>query len=179
MSCLKFQSTHPERGGTVAAALEDSEGGISIHPPRAGWDSVPNDDVLFGIHISIHPPRVGWDTPPSRSQCSVHPQISIHPPRAGWDTAALFIRRQKLLFQSTHPERGGTQRNCDSRLPMIFQSTHPERGGTLPHTALVVHIFTISIHPPRAGWDVFRVWPLPIRCLFQSTHPERGGTRNG
>ncbi len=33
-----FQSTHPVRGGTVAAAWRAAPLEISIHPPREGWD---------------------------------------------------------------------------------------------------------------------------------------------
>ena len=35
--------------------------GISIHPPREGWD--PTVSALFRcpMVISIHPPREGWD----------------------------------------------------------------------------------------------------------------------
>ena len=80
-----------------------------------------------------------------------------------------------LLFQSTHPVRGGTDnflRFADNET--VFQSTHPVRGGTqllfviLLKDAISIHppregwdeqagifgiIFDISIHPPREGWD--------------------------
>ena len=56
-----FQSTHPVRGGTRAAALRYVPvDGISIHPPRAGWDCILRAGVA-GDDISIHPPRAGWD----------------------------------------------------------------------------------------------------------------------
>ena len=35
---LIFQSTHPVRGGTAAVHLSRGRSGISIHPPREGWD---------------------------------------------------------------------------------------------------------------------------------------------
>ena len=55
-----FQSTHPVRGGTAAAADDNAILKISIHPPREGWDAGwQTDDVWQGI--SIHPPREGWD----------------------------------------------------------------------------------------------------------------------
>ena len=38
---LIFQSTHPVRGGTSMSALQRRLMGISIHPPREGWDCVP------------------------------------------------------------------------------------------------------------------------------------------
>ena len=80
---LRFQSTHPVRGGTVIA-----------------------NPLLSGILISIHPPREGWDVD-AIGGFNVLP-ISIHPPREGWDLALLTTMLIKRLFQSTHPVRGGT-----------------------------------------------------------------------
>ena len=56
--------------------------------------------------------------------------ISIHPPREGWDAAAIPGRLLLLVFQSTHPVRGGTV------LVKFF-----------------CYFVSISIHPPREGWD--------------------------
>ena len=41
LSCIlsPFQSTHPVRGGTVSICYMSIHKEISIHPPRAGWDS--------------------------------------------------------------------------------------------------------------------------------------------
>ena len=64
------------------ATFADAETGISIHPPRVGWDDVPRLPILR-YDISIHPPRVGWDFAPLR--LSPEALISIHPPRVGWD----------------------------------------------------------------------------------------------
>ena len=81
---LKFQSTHPARGGTLQRMGRDFPGmRISIHPPREGWDTrmrklspsprnfnpptprgVGQNPLRFGkllFDISIHPPREGWD----------------------------------------------------------------------------------------------------------------------
>ena len=33
-----FQSTHPVRGGTTEGDISAFRQGISIHPPREGWD---------------------------------------------------------------------------------------------------------------------------------------------
>ena len=57
--------------------------------------------------------------------------ISIHPPREGWDALA------RLGYSDEQ---------------IIFQSTHPVRGGTFYPFAHVVSL-AISIHPPREGWD--------------------------
>ena len=98
-----FQSTHPVRGGTDDDDNFYCARGISIHPPRAGWDA-----SCFCMRsrrqISIHPPRAGWDLiynwTTDKSKI-----ISIHPPRAGWDTpAALFVNN---YFISIHPPRAG------------------------------------------------------------------------
>ena len=62
-----FQSTHPVRGGTAANGIPKGNDGISIHPPREGWDGHVCVD-RFALPISIHPPREGWDLM-SRSNC--------------------------------------------------------------------------------------------------------------
>ena len=58
-----------------------------------------------------------------------------------------------LIFQSTHPVRGGTSAPCHfGALEPI--SIHPPREGwdvrlKRPYCMIV----NISIHPPREGWD--------------------------
>ncbi len=81
---------------------------------------------------------------------------------------------------------------------LLFQSTHPVRGGTRPRTCSC-GCSCISIHPPRAGWDAAQLRqptepnnsnpPTPCgvgpsksvvksrKRRFQSTHPVRGGTQ--
>ena len=55
-----FQSTHPVGGGTGGDGVLGVIEGISIHPPRGGWDCAwPLGDCT--LEISIHPPRGGWD----------------------------------------------------------------------------------------------------------------------
>ncbi len=36
---------------------------------------------------------------------------------------------------------------------VLFQSTHPVRGGTLDYYFPTLANLGISIHPPREGWD--------------------------
>ena len=161
------------RGGTSIYGRTEEEIIISIHPPRAGWDSV-------GYTLLRRPPYFNPPTP-----CGVGRgydfvtwkyYISIHPPRAGWDIIFIKDFSAQVLFQSTHPVRGGTSREQ-------------------PHR----HSLRISIHPPRAGWDFCHKKPPkksdyfnpPTPCgvgpdagsrtgadasKFQSTHPVRGGT---
>ena len=125
---------------------------ISIHPPRAGWDTPKACQRRLSNHISIHPPRAGWDAerescvgrishfnPPTPSGVGLgdsmrlmqNAHISIHPPRAGWDASVSILKGVLAAFQSTHPERGGTSTPDSSCWGLLlFQSTHPERGGT-------------------------------------------------
>ena len=101
----KFQSTHPVWGGTVIPIHTGLIQGISIHPPRVGWDETGNALGLSGSAFqSTHP--VWGGTLPCHNPCctrqfqSTHPvwggtgqaaatfdapPISIHPPRVGWD----------------------------------------------------------------------------------------------
>ena len=81
----RFQSTHPVRGGTTAAASCIRHRSISIHPPRVGWD-LRRERRRTAVLISIHPPRVGWDD--HHRQPAARAGISIHPPRVGWDSTA-------------------------------------------------------------------------------------------
>ena len=80
---MQFQSTHPVRGGTAFICVD-----------------------LFHILISIHPPREGWDY--ILAQQAMAQAISIHPPREGWDLRLWNVVPLVILFQSTHPVRGGT-----------------------------------------------------------------------
>ena len=124
-----FQSTHPVRGGTLTAVFFGSQRGISIHPPREGWDAL---------------------------RCSVGSGSgslfqSTHPVRGGTKTGEGLIFCQQI-FQSTHPVRGGTIGIGRSGAMHQFQSTHPVRGGTRC-LDLISGLGLISIHPPREGWD--------------------------
>ena len=83
---------------------------------------------------------------------------------------------QYLIFQSTHPMRGGTCANMDSEDLMTI-SIHPPHAGW-DYLAQSCSIgFWISIHPPHAGWDpsICQCWR--VAAPFQSTHPMRGGTK--
>ena len=80
-------------------------------------------------------------------------EISIHPPREGWDYNSCAYVARYMLFQSTHPVRGGTVfMHTLVAMQIEFQSTHPVRGGTMAVLMDAAPYF-ISIHPPREGWD--------------------------
>ena len=74
------------------------------------------------------------------------------------------------------PASGGTALvRMELAVFLIFQSTHPVRGGTISMEGSS-HRNKISIHPPREGWDGILQSALPKQSRFQSTHPVRGGT---
>ena len=57
----KSEKSHPVRGGTLDVFVMFYLLGISIHPPRAGWDAQNVSQRFPVIAISIHPARAGWD----------------------------------------------------------------------------------------------------------------------
>ena len=70
-----------------------------------------------------------------------------------------------MIFQSTHPVRGGTRNTgTSSYKSVLFQSTHPVRGGTNGCNNRS-DVRRISIHPPREGWDLGH-----IRLLIDMVH---------
>ena len=58
---------------------------------------------------------------------------------------------------------------------MVFQSTPPARGAT-EKTQAAPGPTCVSIHAPRAGGDVGAVTHVPPVNAFQSTPPARGAT---
>ena len=56
---------------------------------------------------------------------------------------------------------------------MLFQSTHPVRGGTAKGLASN-HGDPISIHPPREGWDLYQLGTYDDDTGI-SIHPPREG----
>ena len=127
-AALKFQSTHPVRGGTLKYCRCGLLALISIHPPREGWDSGIGISVISSfLFQSTHPVRGGtgkkYSAELSEVFQSTHPvrggttsctsagrscTISIHPPREGWDSRHREGQGGNKTFQSTHPVRGGT-----------------------------------------------------------------------
>ena len=193
---VKFQSTHPARGGTARrGGITASEVFQSTHPARGGTRGHDHGDAEGEQFQSTHPARGGTST---GTRMYTEPTISIHPPREGWDWAPARPRTPtRWIFQSTHPARGGTKPALAGLCRAFsFQSTHPARGGTLygrscdagaadfnPPTprgvghglgllAAVKH--AISIHPPREGWDGSRP-SRRKRSARISIHPPREG----
>ena len=187
---LRFQSTHPVRGGTWQILRHCPCIVISIHPPRAGWDTDFCNVWMLDI-ISIHPPRAGWDgrsvvcnrriehfNPPT--PCGVGPSFyrssvylhNFNPPTpCGVGLARGRYPRCTATFQSTHPVRGGTLAHLAIiREAFIFQSTHPVRGGTW-FPGRFPSRRHISIHPPRAGWDLMILDDLGVERNFNPPTP--------
>ena len=154
----KFQSTHPARGGTMVMLYAGLRRGISIHPPRTGWDPWAIRASKPISTISIHPPRTGWDGGGGLRCDGV--VISIHPPRTGWDDRGM---KQKAVAENFNPPTPhGVGRDDERRRAIAgnfnpptphgvgqaftssqkgrkgFQSTHPARGGTCPSCAMLV-----------------------------------------
>ena len=168
-----FQSTHPVGGGTAAGEAIGQVVGISIHPPRGGWDTAS------GEHERIR-------------------GISIHPPRGGWDNIGFQSVGKRTHFNPPTPWGVGRKRYSFRKKVFGFQSTHPVGGGTAVGDKCQP-VDQISIHPPRGGWDTgertqgsanpYFNPPTPWgvghsgvilslgQYVFQSTHPVGGGTR--
>ena len=75
-----------------------------------------------------------------------------------------------LLFQSTHPVRGGTNRGFDL-LIILGISIHPPREGWDPKDMGAGRLPLISIHPPREGWDMYGIKSLTSRKNFNPPTP--------
>ena len=117
---FQFQSTHPARGATrFAQEMVFVQTLISIHAPRTGCDRPVPPAVRRCSSISIHAPRTGCDIS-KRGMLACSICISIHAPRTGCDSG---LSKRLLLarkFQSTHPARGATAKDC--RKPSLFLS---------------------------------------------------------
>ena len=87
-------------------------------------------EILLLRGISIHSPRVGRDVDSCYFGESKR-EISIHSPRVGRDALAERCRYRLILFQSTRPAWGETDRRWSEEAEIIeFQSTRPAWGET-------------------------------------------------
>ena len=135
----------------MAQGLDDAAA-ISIHPPRAGRDS---------IYQSTSSTNPDFNPPSPSGEGHVHlshllfVDISIHPPRAGRDD--ISADNLRLMIISIHPPRAGR----DPFLPTIsalgcdFNPPSPCGEGQSLSSSFHALQF-ISIHPPRAGRDLLR-----------------------
>ena len=188
----KFQSTHPARGGTGTLPSGTIIDGISIHPPREGWDGYNsrrwrcNRDFNPPTPRGVGPENVITTTNIAQFQ-STHPArggtfdnyitewrnvISIHPPREGWDPTILQASLADSHFNPPTPRGVGLNAKWIWGYMSRFQSTHPARGGAVFPTP-TQYIAQISIHPPREGWDATARQGQPRSRI--SIHPPREG----
>ena len=120
-------------------------------PTPCGVGRKVTDHIITGDGISIHPPRAGWDWWTCSSVSEAGKFQSTHPVRGG--TSQPTGTRPVPQFQSTHPVRGGTRQSiCSYGVRYHFNPPTPCGVGHCGCAALDDESY-ISIHPPRAGWD--------------------------
>ena len=172
----RFQSTHPARGATGQQEDYHLDQQVSIHAPREGCDvSVKAVGLPALVFQSTHPARGATHSPLYPLYVSF---VSIHAPREGCDHGALRQHKPEycfnprtprgvrpysslsrsiwLLFQSTHPARGATIREWDSRWLPYGKGFNPRtpRGVRLAETYCLMAGYSVSIHAPREGGDL-------------------------
>ena len=142
--------------------------GISIHPPRAGRDTVGLLSVKRqGPFQSTRPVRGGT---PARSLGFPFSAISIHPPRAGRDVTDTKL--EELTRISIHPPRAGRDCLVDAPVIPIAISIHPPRAGR-DCKALIRSLIVIYFNPPApcgagrfraASWGSYGDFNPPAPC---------------
>ena len=168
-----FQSTHPLRGATRAAAARlPARRFQSTHPLRGAttlWQTCTPTRSYFN-------PRTPCGVRRNRAFPAARP--ANFNPRTPCGVRPRAARKDMPLhgFQSTHPLRGATR--SDGRAARSVDiSIHAPLAGCDYLLAATVTLVLISIHAPLAGCDFSSsVW-LRLRMVFQSTHPLRGATR--
>ena len=168
-----FQSTHPVRGGTIPPFPAGSGSSFqSTHPVRggtsAGWPRA------IRRNVSIHPPRAGWDP----VMCfTVNTAVSRFNPPTPCGVGLSIIKADVILdsFNPPTPCGVGPALNGQTVAQLLFQSTHPVRGGTCCPVAMC---YLSRCFNPPTPCGVGRCLQLSSRQkgMFQSTHPVRGGT---
>ena len=146
-----FPSTHPVWGGTVAGTIASAHDGISIHPPRVGWDCSRYHSQCARWHFN--PP-----TP-----CGVGPFQKFS---------------ARLPFHFNPPTPCGVGHEARRPTDAAGHDFNPPTPCGVGRGATYNLITTpwISIHPPRVGWDPGHVLRRHGWTGFQSTHPVWGGT---
>ena len=193
----EFQSTLPARGATLHNTPTPPAGDISIHAPRTGSDTLPNQAGQPGGFQSTLPARGA--TRPSRTSATksvrfqstlpargatrtntmTHAQvdISIHAPRTGSDAAA--EKAGVTIEISIHAPRTGsdTGRAAGRGKPQDI-SIHAPRTGSDGAAGQPRPLERISIHAPRTGSDMTNTKYYIAYGSFQSTLPARGATQS-
>ena len=171
---IKFQSTLPLRGATVALRRGGDAGLISIHTPLAGSDLHDTTNSGTTVHFNPHSPC--GERHPSFSGAEAERSISIHTPLAGSDR---IFRRRSRRADYFNPHSPCGERRFGRRLQVlnkIFQSTLPLRGATAPTLRSAHSQGYFNPHSPCGERQVTSVLDAsPVQ--FQSTLPLRGATR--
>ena len=148
----QFQSTLPARGATWGLSCADEGGSLfqSTLPARGATcsPSSPADSH----DISIHTPREGSDRKFSSGWSSLNFYFNPHSPRGERQRVNLGL--VTLNGISIHTPREGSDRVVPSGFltVLLFQSTLPARGAT-EKTIYMTRKQIISIHTPREGSD--------------------------
>ena len=125
---------------------------ISIHAPRGGSDQSALEILEVKPDISIHAPRGGSDGF-SAVALGQRIEISIHAPRGGSDLGGIGDKLVAVVFQSTLPVGGATNRD-EEDVSALAISIHAPRGGSdCDEGNGIHHCKRISIHAPRGGSD--------------------------
>ena len=145
-------STYPVRGTTRGSAA-------SLSPRRYFYPRTPCGVRLSSRStmpplrsISIHVPRAGYDS--ERCVGSPTSRISIHVPRAGYDCRYLPLLLARRNFYPRTPCGVRPRRMAMTRCGGTFLSTYPVRG-TTGRSSRPGCRTAISIHVPRAGYDAY------------------------
>ena len=148
---LEFQSTHPVWGGTQHMPVFLPNVRYFNPPTPCGVGPVVVIEWSLNGQISIHPPRVGWDRICAGGNCG---WADFNPPTpCGVGLYIVSLIADALIFQSTHPVWGGTNRP-DRPVGFAGNFNPPTPCGVGRFCFQCVPCsFRISIHPPRVGWD--------------------------
>ena len=190
---LRFQSTRPAWGATIAPASINTASGISIHAPRVGRDLSNPWRFRRARHFNPRAPRgarlkqqerlrqsrrfqstrPAWGATPYVVTVDKTTGISIHAPRVGRDST--FKRRSftSSLFQSTRPR--GARRRRRIPPPSLPHFNPRARVGRDMRDRLFRRSAYHFNPRARVGRDV-AARAIAILEAFQSTRP-RGARR--
>ena len=169
-----FLSTYPVRGTTAGFANSAvlNKLFLSTYPVRG--TTLHRHSIRAGGRISIHVPRAGYDT---ECQRRIGPaKISIHVPRAGYDARWGACSHPHGYFYPRTPCGVRLPRRFTLNLRKSFLSTYPVRGTTAPQSG---HVLYITYFYPRTPCGVRlrnQCSGFSGLQLFLSTYPVRGTT---
>ena len=147
LSTLRFQSTPPRGGATMATFPIPVCSHISIHAPARGGDQLYPHAVFVG-DISIHAPARGGDQ--LVGVVRVRLDISIHAPARGGDEGRRKHEQDGAI--SIHaPARGGDRIETARRSPDSHFNPRPREGGRPRAILAMQNTHGFQSTPPRGG----------------------------